>query len=251
MSASGAYLLAYNAVQLLGWTYILIAACLELPEAAKTDDLSKMWYAVKTPMRIFQTLMLLEVVHASVGIVRSSAWNNLLQIASRVFIMWAIYAYVLESKTAIRGTNTPAVALLIFPWAITEILRYSYYILYVFNSVPYWLTWCRYSFFVLMYPLGVTGEVLSIWRAASYLQKTAMFRELTTFGIAGQKVQLAWLLYASLGLYLIFFPKLYTHMFKQREKVLGRFSTNPSAAAVTTKTTKPAAARKEKSTKAQ
>lgn len=46
-----------------------------------------------------------------------------------------------------------------------EVVRYSFYALHILGSVPTGLLWCRYSFFILLYPLGASGELFIIWRA--------------------------------------------------------------------------------------
>ena len=44
------------------------------------------------------------------------------------------------------------------------IFRYWYYALSLVDKVPYFLTWARYSFFTFLYPIGVSGELLTIYR---------------------------------------------------------------------------------------
>lgn len=47
---------------------------------------------------------------------------------------------------------------------------------------PFWLlpplftnTCCRYTFFIVLYPMGVTGELLTIYAALPYVQKTGLY----------------------------------------------------------------------------
>ncbi len=47
------------------------------------------------------------------------------------------------------------VLLVCFAWSVTEVVRYSYYAFNILGFVPYLLTWCRYSLFIILYPLGV------------------------------------------------------------------------------------------------
>lgn len=34
---------------------------------------------------------------------------------------------------------------------------------------------CRYTFFIVLYPMGVTGELLTIYAALPYVQKTGLY----------------------------------------------------------------------------
>jgi hypothetical protein len=37
-----------------------------------------------------------------------------------------------------------------------QVIRYSWYALKDISGAPFALTWCRYTFFYVLYPLGVT-----------------------------------------------------------------------------------------------
>jgi hypothetical protein len=42
-----------------------------------------------------------------------------------------------------------------------QVVRYNWYWTKItFNDAPYFLTWCRYSFFLILYPLGVAVRAL-------------------------------------------------------------------------------------------
>ena len=47
-----------------------------------------------------------------------------------------------------------------FSWAITEIVRYSFYALTLINAVPYALKYLRYSLFLVLYPTGISSELV-------------------------------------------------------------------------------------------
>jgi len=75
--------------------------------------------------------------------------------------------------------------------------------------IPYWLTWCRYSFFILLYPLGVTGEILTVYYSKKNLKKIKFF------GTRMENITYI--------IYIIYIPGiifLYSYMLKQRNKVL-------------------------------
>ena len=64
--------------------------------------------------------------------------------------------------------------IMIIAWSITEVVRYSFYVWNILDDdVPYFLLWlrysiavklvdCRYSTFWVLYPVGVSAELLTM-----------------------------------------------------------------------------------------
>jgi len=49
-------------------------------------------------------------------------------------------------------------------WSLVEVPRYLFYAFNLFmDKVPFPLFWMRYNFFAILYPTGITGELLQIW----------------------------------------------------------------------------------------
>jgi very-long-chain (3R)-3-hydroxyacyl-CoA dehydratase len=137
-----------------------------------------------------------------------------MQVTSRLFILWGIVE-------GVAGTSTTLGVLLIaYAWSITEVIRYSYYFFALINAIPYVIKWCRYTTFYVLYPIGVMGELMLAFTALPVLKASEQwslslpnpyniafsFYYFTAFGMA---------------LYIPFFPQLYGHMIKQRQKVMG------------------------------
>ena len=98
-------------------------------------------------------------------------------------------------------------------------VRYSYHVLTLLNSVPHALTWMRYSPFADLYPMGVTGKpwcamsclgTLRRERPWSLAMPNALNATFDSFVVA---------ILLLLG-HIPIFPQLYLHMVAQREKVL-------------------------------
>jgi len=51
----------------------------------------------------------------------------------------------------------------IFTWALTDCVRYPYYALNLYRVCPRWITWLRYTNFIVQYPLNVVAENLYIF----------------------------------------------------------------------------------------
>ena len=54
--------------------------------------------------------------------------------------------------------------------SITEVVRYSFYALNLFKIDVPPLTFLRYTMFLALYPLGVLGEVVTVFSAVPHLK---------------------------------------------------------------------------------
>uniref|UniRef100_A0A8C7YXK1 Very-long-chain (3R)-3-hydroxyacyl-CoA dehydratase n=1 Tax=Oryzias sinensis TaxID=183150 RepID=A0A8C7YXK1_9TELE len=142
-----AYLVIYNVVMTAGW--LVIAVGLVRAYVAR-GSYHGLYYSIEKPLKFFQTGALLEVL-------------------SRVFLTWAVTHSVREVQ------SEDSVLLFVTAWTVTEIIRYSFYTFSLLNHLPYLIKWARYTFFILLYPMGVTGELLTIYAALPYVQKTGLY----------------------------------------------------------------------------
>ncbi|KAH7970824.1 hypothetical protein HPB49_015822 [Dermacentor silvarum] len=160
------YLAAYNFFQCAGWSYILFCT---LRHLMHKQTFKGVWPVVACPTEIFQTLALLEVVHCLVGLVSSNAFLTLIQILSRLMVVWGILVPVPECQDQF------GILMLLVAWCLAEITRYAFYGTTLYNSCPYLLSWCRYSFFLVLYPTGVSGEIVTMVAALPYIRKRGLF----------------------------------------------------------------------------
>ncbi|KAH7083522.1 tyrosine phosphatase-like protein [Paraphoma chrysanthemicola] len=218
------YLLAYNAVSAALWAGVLYKTTTiganEVIAASKNgwftsgegplDALQKglgsgkVYDELEEYTRLTQSLAGLEVLHSILGIVRAPLLTTLMQVASRFLLVHLIaspYAFPATARTS------PAYSTMLLAWSITEVIRYSYF---VFNlsgiGVPKLWTWLRYNTFLVLYPLGVASECWLVYSAIPAAKKMN-----DVFGYA---------LWAVLGVYVPGFYVLFTHMLKQRGRVM-------------------------------
>ena len=74
------YLVAYNTIQFLGWSFIFLQMVSHL---AGGGAVSALYPATAASLQIFQTGALLEILHAGLGLVRSSVQVTVQQVWSR------------------------------------------------------------------------------------------------------------------------------------------------------------------------
>ncbi|KOS22448.1 putative very-long-chain (3R)-3-hydroxyacyl-dehydratase [Escovopsis weberi] len=194
-----AYLVLYNAASAAAWAVVLARTLgvlsLDGPRAVYADVNEWLTYT--------QSMAGMEVLHSLFGIVRAPLLTTLLQISSRLLLIWAI----LFPFPALA--LYPTYSSMLVAWSVTEVIRYSFFAVGCLPSgkQPAFLTWLRYNTFFVLYPVGILSECSLIWLAAA--------------GPAGGLASWApYALYAILAIYVPGTYILYTHMMAQRRKVL-------------------------------
>uniref|UniRef100_A0A8C8BDL4 Very-long-chain (3R)-3-hydroxyacyl-CoA dehydratase n=1 Tax=Otus sunia TaxID=257818 RepID=A0A8C8BDL4_9STRI len=154
--------------------------------------------SVQRTLKFFQTFALLEVNFKHY---------------SRIFMVW----FIAHSIKQIQ--NEESVILFLVVWTVTEITRYSFYTFNLLNHLPYFIKWARYNFFIILYPAGVAGELLTIYAALPYVKKTGMF-SLRLPNKYNVSFDYYYFLIIVMFSYVPLFPQLYFHMLRQRRRVL-------------------------------
>ncbi|NXB77052.1 HACD2 dehydratase, partial [Donacobius atricapilla] len=176
-----------------------------------------LYYSIEKPLKFFQTGALLEeyllIAKYLPGIVPSSVVLTAFQVMSRVFLTWAVTHSVKEVQTE------DSVLLFVVAWTITEIIRYSFYTFSLLNHLPYLIKWARYTLFIVLYPMGVSGELLTMYAALPFVRQSGLY----SISLPN-KYNFSFDYYTFLILvmisYIPIFPQLYFHMLHQRRKVL-------------------------------
>ncbi|KAG8180031.1 hypothetical protein JTE90_026633 [Oedothorax gibbosus] len=213
------YLFLYNLSQFIGFLYILIVMNLHYAKDGPAF-MERAYPVVRTAFTFCQILQMLEVVHPLLGYTGGSAFAPFLQVSGRMFMLVGM----INSEPRIQ--SKPAVFYLLYIYTLSEVIRYPYYMLRVYEKSIGFLTWLRYTIWIPLYPLGFLCEGIIILRNIPYFEETKRFSmflpNMWNFSVYFPSVMRLYLL---LGL----FPLLYfamTHMYRQRVKILGRGSRN-------------------------
>ena len=190
------YFVLYNVVNVAGWSYVLFHTWCQnwttIPRCSCGERLGWRWLTDLAAMEILRSLF---------GLVRSwwglsfrschDCWSSGLHVpAEACHEHWSLYLMVLS-------------------WCFIEVVRYSFYAinLLVDNNilkVPYTLFWLRYNLFQVLYPTGITGELVQMYVAMPYILKT---------NPVGFRLALA-----HYGLYTVFSPFVMFNMFNMRNR---------------------------------
>ena len=207
------YLFLYNFIQFCGWCFFFSKV---VYYSINSLPLQEIYLNTHIILECCQYGAFLEIVHSILGIVKSNIFATFIQIIGRIAIVLILQFY--------PSSISNGYFLLSFGWSIIEIVRYSYYILSLFQkdfsnfNIPYLLIWCRYSFFVVLYPIGVSGEIITIWNAKKDFSKYTLWKN------SNFKITLADLVYPAYFLYIPSLIFLYGYLFKKRKKVLNRLN---------------------------
>lgn len=163
-----------------------------------------------------------------IGLVRAPLLTTLMQVASRLLLVWGI-AYNFPQTT----TYSPAYSSMLVAWSVTEVIRYSYFVFVLSGvGVPRLWMWLRYvnghltpmqfwhravrksvinlddryNTFLILYPLGVASETWLIYKAIGPAERLNEY-----YGYA---------LYGVLATYVPGFYTLFTYMLAQRRKIM-------------------------------
>ncbi|CAL8574567.1 hypothetical protein XPA_000523 [Xanthoria parietina] len=188
------YLTAYNSICALLWLSVFGRVVVILP----ITGVESIYEAAGDFTKWTQTVAVLEILHSAFGLVRSPLPTTILQVASRILLVWAVV-----NQFPAATSTSPFYSSMLIAWSATEVVRYSYFVLNLRGSVPAFMTWLRYNMFYVLYPVGITSEAVLVWKASEAAGEPWKF---VGWGV--------------LGLYVPGSYVLYTYMIAQRRKVM-------------------------------
>ncbi|KAI5465667.1 tyrosine phosphatase-like protein [Mariannaea sp. PMI_226] len=190
------YLILYNFLSAVAWSVVLGRTISLLashgPEAV--------YLGAGEWTKWTQTVAGMEILHSILGVVRAPLFTTLMQVASRLLLVWPIVDVF--PQVAI----SPWYSSMLIAWSLTEVIRYSFFTLSLSGFQPKPLTVLRYSTFYILYPIGISSECNLIWRA---IKPAGEMHPYFPYG-----------LYAILAIYVPGSFILFTHMMSQRRRIM-------------------------------
>uniref|UniRef100_A0A8B9TNK8 Very-long-chain (3R)-3-hydroxyacyl-CoA dehydratase n=1 Tax=Anas platyrhynchos TaxID=8839 RepID=A0A8B9TNK8_ANAPL len=195
------YLIMYNLVQFLGFSWIFVNMTVRLFILGK-DSFYDTFHTISDMMYFCQTLALMEVC----------------ELTNRVFGRNFILFVVLGS---LEEMQSKAVVFFVFYfWSIIELFRYPYYMLSCIGIEWKPLTWLRYTTWIPLYPLGGLAEAVCLIQSIPIFSETGKF----SLGLPNPlnvTIQFSFLLQLYLiALFLGVFVN-FRYLYKQRKQHLG------------------------------
>jgi len=141
-NASDAYLIGYNGAECALWSCLTFITLYRLSSPNVNQISGPVTHAL--PLLAFtQTVALLDVVHALLGLVRSSPATTALQIGGKNLVVWLVMS---RFTALIENTTLGSVAYLgcLLAWGLSEMMRYGFFFLQLSRGeAPNWLLWLR------------------------------------------------------------------------------------------------------------
>ena len=189
------WLISFNAITLLAWVLFVVYTGVH---GFRFDGQSIIMLAFAQGLAIF------EVTNSIFKLAGANWVFTALQVGSRclvVIVLWLLPRDLVADLGVYSGFF-----LVSMTWGITEIIRAAFYLSELFEKRIPGLLWMRYTFFIVLYPIGVLGEFMVMF---SFIEWREFNHDLINVGLGIIAL-----------LYVVFFPKLYRHMFLQRKKKL-------------------------------
>jgi very-long-chain (3R)-3-hydroxyacyl-CoA dehydratase len=145
MAAKTVYLVAYNTVSLLLWDYLALYTVASLTEGTSQSHLTSLYNDILPVLAATQTLALLEVIHAALGLVRASPATTALQIGGKNLVVWTV---MFRFPEIVTGSSWGLLGFVgcVLAWGCSEIIRYGYFAVQLISGgTPDWLQWFRYD----------------------------------------------------------------------------------------------------------
>ncbi|KAI9911259.1 hypothetical protein PsorP6_009669 [Peronosclerospora sorghi] len=162
-------------------------------------------------------MAVMEIVHAAIGFVRSPLGSTLMQVSSRLWLVWSINVLCPDSR---YHFDFP---LMVTSWGLVEVPRYSFHALNLYDAVPSLLFFLRYNLFMVLYPSGVLGEVLCMLDSLRFLSTGAYAIQLpNTHNIS---ISLYVVVFLVLPVYIPGLPIINGHMLTQRNRAYSKSKT--------------------------
>ncbi|KAM7496591.1 hypothetical protein LguiA_021005 [Lonicera macranthoides] len=204
------YLFFYNSLQFFGWAISLSRILINF---FSTKSVHGAYASAGELICYLQILEFMEVIHGAIGIVPTGVLLPLMQWGGKTYFLFAIVRQINEVQ------ELPSVFITFVPWSLIGVIRYPYYALNCFGICPSFITYLRYTAFIVLYPIGVgPGEIWLMYQALPYIKKKNLYAD--TFA------SLPFSFYNFVTVVLVFYPffwlKLYLHLFKQRQSKLNK-----------------------------
>lgn len=157
------YLFIYNLIMFIMFLMVYIILIIKTVTKTMDDDSVR---GAAFLIKLLTYTQLLESIHPMLGLVPGGPFMPFLQAIGRLLVNHFL------ADPLIRVNSAPNAHYLFVVWSSIEIFRYSFYALRVFKVEIYPLTWCRYTLFMPLYPMGGYFESQIIFATIKQFEKT-------------------------------------------------------------------------------
>jgi len=197
----------YNIVGVLGWSALLLTSLQHIITTKNFHILQSdnVWKIVQ----LVQSMQVLEIIMSLLRITRSPVLASLVQVIARMFVVFLVFPFVKDS-------DYPALA--IIPWCLADLIRSLYYTNVELKINNNFIEWLRYSAFLILYPIGISGEFMSANLALEKISISKIYYD-QSFTILDYEISLSSSIKVFRALCVPGMVVLYVYLLKQRSKL--------------------------------
>ncbi|KAL3989892.1 Protein tyrosine phosphatase-like protein PTPLA family protein [Acanthocheilonema viteae] len=161
------YLSAYNVSLFILHVYLLFTLLFKIFSDGN-EYYSSFWQNNANIIKIATALQLIDVAHALIGFTKGSYRVGLVQVCGRLAII-----YIIDGCPDVQNSLTTF--LLMIAYFSIEIFRYPYYAASSLKIEISLLTWLRYNAWLLLYPVGLFLEGVTMYQSIPYYYRTGKY----------------------------------------------------------------------------
>ncbi|XP_053612030.1 very-long-chain (3R)-3-hydroxyacyl-CoA dehydratase isoform X2 [Plodia interpunctella] len=162
------YLIFYNLFQAIGFTYALAVMAVRYYKLGY-DSVKDTFEHVGPAMKFLHLMQILEILHPIFGYTKGGPFAPFAQLVGRIFVTFVMLGCEPRMQTK------PVVCYLFVVWSIIEIVRHAFYFTQLRNKEYPILTWLRYTAWIPLYPMGISGEAFVMISNIQNFQETQLF----------------------------------------------------------------------------
>ncbi|KJP86310.1 hypothetical protein AK88_04029 [Plasmodium fragile] len=167
MSVKNKCMLLYNVACCSLWLTVLFVSVQYVINKDKYP-INTFWPNYKNLITVTQSLAILEILFTLFGLINSVVCIVTTQVCSRLFVVYLIFNYLPENNKWIFSC--------LITWAIIDIIRYLLYSLNVLNIHVNLLASLRNKLPLILYPIGITSEVVCTISSLKNIRATPSLR---------------------------------------------------------------------------
>ncbi|CAF3319614.1 unnamed protein product [Rotaria socialis] len=204
------WLLFYNLFQFMAYLWVFTRLIMHF---ISNGHLSNGYKLVENPIKLCQSLSVLEIVHPLIGFTKGDWFSPLMQCFGRNLILFIVINFNQQIKLS------PFISYLFLVWSFVELYRYPYYGIRLLNKDNRIITWLRYTIWIILYPLGAFIEGVIVYKSIDYYHSNGYFSLALP-----NKINFSFNFALFLRIYLVLLPigllQMMKHMWNQRKKTL-------------------------------
>lgn len=140
------YFFLYNLFQCVGCAYILLILVIACAKSSKKEVLTGLYSLLSPVIKVLQLLKILEMIHPILSFTSGDLYYPAITFTYRLSVMYLL----IEPFETIQ--SRPVVRNILMIWSISDIIRYSHYMMQTFK-VKTFLTWLYQKSWMLLYPV--------------------------------------------------------------------------------------------------